>query len=126
MAECHVVHLGRDSRILATSVRIRRDSSDSLTVDFDYRGQVVPVTEIRMTAAQARALADELTGGLIARLTAERDEARRQTLDHTVQAHSRSWVNQASNPGGGRVSVSDIGLPGGSSPPPSTGSSEGA
>lgn len=75
MAECHVVHLGRDSRLLAVSVRIRRESPDALIVDFDYRGQIVPVTEIRMTTAQARALADDLTDGLVTRLTNERYEA---------------------------------------------------
>lgn len=123
MAECHVVHLGRDSRIRPATVRIRRSPDGSLIVDFLCRDQAVPVTEIMMTDAQARALADELTGGLVTRLTVERDEVQEDLKKAQIRhgfGVSRSWVHvrPAPNPGGGDVlSTAPMG---GSIPPPST------
>src|SRR3972149_974282 len=55
------VNVGRDSRILAVTAQIRR-TPPGLVLTFERRGEIMPLTEIRLTEAQAEALADELVG----------------------------------------------------------------
>jgi len=139
MAECHIVNVGRDSRILAVTAQIRR-TLPGLVLTFERRGEVMPLTEVRLTPTQAFALANELVGFSV--------QSADEVWDEVLRACRAAWPGTTVSYGQSPIElitrliderdearaalhpprfVRDLGgerfesrAPGGSSPPPST------